>query len=229
MEPDEPTGSAESDRERRDREQREGIARNLRDEVPVVQALRKAGFRVNSIQKLPAGYPGFEQAVPILMEWLPRVSNVDIKMAIVDKLAGKWAKAAGPLLVDEFRRARADRELPNSHVPLRWRIGNALEAINDKRLYDDILALVADGQYGINRQMLVLSLGRIGDERAVPVLVSLLKDETLRGHAIRSLGKLKAKQAKDVIEPCLNDPNSWIRKEASKALKRIGEAGERKA
>jgi hypothetical protein len=212
----------ESERERRDRIHREGVARNLEDAEPVVHALRDAGFVVNTITELPVGYPGFEEAVPILMEWLPRVTNVDIKMAIIRKLCGKWAKAAGPLLVEEFRRAGQ-----SSPSPLGWLLGDALGTVADRKLYPEVLQLVEDDRYGDDRQMLIYSLGRIGGAAAVPTLIRLLGDKDVRGHAINALGRLKAREARSAIEPFLQDSNSWIRREAKKALARIDTAAQR--
>jgi HEAT repeat protein len=53
------------------------------------------------------------------------------------------------------------------------------------------------------------------------VLIDLLDDDEVVGHAIIALGKLKSKKAYPAIERFATHPKAWIRKEAKKALARI--------
>ena len=59
------------------------------------------------------------------------------------------------LTIDEFRRA-ADP----TGFGLRWVIGNALSAVADDSVFDEIAALAQDRSYGKACQMVVLSLAR---------------------------------------------------------------------
>lgn len=103
-----------------------------------------------------------------------------------------------------------------------WAIANALETVADDSVFDEVAAFATDRSYGASRKMLVLSLGNMKDPRAVEVLVDLLSDKEVAGHAVMALGKLKAKSAKPKLEPFLQHPRSWVRNEAKKALARIG-------
>jgi|WetSurMetagenome_2_1015567.scaffolds.fasta_scaffold03316_4 hypothetical protein len=221
-EPDAPEASA-CELEEFQRRHREAVARNMEDQKPVIQALRRAGFVVDTIDQLPIGCPGFDEALPILMEWLPKVDNVDIKAAIVSQLAGRWGRPAGPLLIDEFKKYEEGfvGERPSL---VGWGIGNALYEISDRHLYREMLALVEDDGYGTDRQMLVAALGRIGDARAVPTLIRLLDDDTLVGHAVIALGNLKAREARVAIEGLKDHSRKWVRAEAKKALAKIDKA-----
>ena len=69
--------------------------------------------------------------------------------------------------------------------------------------------------------MLALALGKMRDPRALSILVDLLKDEEISGHAIIGLGKLGAAPARPYLEPFLDNSKSWIRNEAKKAIARI--------
>jgi HEAT repeat protein len=71
--------------------------------------------------------------------------------------------------------------------------------------------------------MLAVALGNMSKASAVvDVLLELLKDDEVAGHAIIALGNLKAGAAREAIQVFLKDPKPWVRKEAEKALKAIG-------
>jgi HEAT repeat protein len=69
--------------------------------------------------------------------------------------------------------------------------------------------------------MIVLSLARLKASEAADTLIKLLDDPDVQGHAIASLGRLRVVQAREKIKPFLTHPNSWLRREAKKALERI--------
>ena len=199
------------------------IAVNRDAATPIVQELVAAGFAVNTVADLHAQRLDYAAAIPILLAWLPKVQNLDVKQDIVRCLSVPYAKpfAAGPL-IREFRRA-ADE----SATGLRWVIGNALEVVGDDAVVDDMIELATDRGYGKTREMLVAALGNMSDQRVIPVLLDLLKDEEMSGHAIVALGKLKPPAARSHIEPFLKHPNAWVRKEAKKTIEKIDKAGGR--
>jgi HEAT repeat protein len=69
--------------------------------------------------------------------------------------------------------------------------------------------------------MVVLALANMRDSRAVDVLLGLLDDDEVAGHAVMALGKLKAGKARPAIEEFLKHPKPWVRKEAKKALDKL--------
>lgn len=204
--------------EERERERLAAIACNKVDAAPVVDALHAADFAVDSIAELFSRKLDYRDAIPLLVEWLPRVSNRDVKEDIVRALSVKWAKrtAAAPLLVAEFERA----EDPTG-AGLRWAIGNALEVLASDEIADDMIRLATDRNYGRAREMVVVGLGKLKDARVLDVLVNLLTDEDVVGHAVMALGKLRAKVARLRIVSLLSHPKPWVRIEAKRALARI--------
>lgn len=206
--------------------EREGLARGAaisEAEAPVVADLVNAGFPVESVWDLFNKRLNYREAIPILLEWLPKISNQGAKEGIVRALSVKWAKPdAAPLLVREFHRV----EEP-SGGSLRWAIGNALEVVADDTVFDDLVEIVQDSSYGRARQMIAVALGKMKDPRAVDVLLGLLDDEEVTGHAIMALGRLGAQEARPAIEGCLSHPKPWVRKEAKKALAKIDKARNR--
>lgn len=190
--------------------------------APLLEELTQAGYPLDRLSdlyrnKTYANKSCYQRAVPILLRWLPQIDNLRVKDEIVRILSVKWAKPAAALpLIDEFLRA------PDYSVSsYKWAIGNALSVVADDSVFDDIVKLVQDKQHGRAREMVVVALGNMSNPRAVDVLLNLLNDDEVAGHAIFALGKLKAKGSKEYIEPFLNHPRAWIRKAAKRALSKI--------
>jgi len=187
-------------------------------------ALRRAGVQVKSVFDLvntSTPYPG---AIPVLIGLLSTVKEGWIKQGVVRALTVKEARpvAAKPL-IREFRRETDDRLSP------KWAIGNALSVVADDSVFDDVVDLVTDRRHGKAREMLAVTLGSMKNPRAVDVLVGLLQDDEVAGHAITGLRKLKAVQARTAIQPFLKHPKAWVRREARKALNAIDRAASRQA
>lgn len=206
---------------RGERERVERASRNSADAAPVLEDIRARGLVVGSVADLFNKKLDYRKAIPVLVDWLPRVDNRDVKEDIVRALSVKWAKGtpAPRMLVAEFERARDP-----DNVGLRWAIGNALEVLASDDLAEDLMRLACERRYGRAREMVVLALGKLKDPRVTDVLVNLLGDEEVVGHAVSALGKLRAGKARSHIEPLLEHPKAWVRKEARKALASIGRA-----
>jgi len=101
---------------------------------------------------------------------------------------------------------------------LRWAIGNALEVTWDDERVDDLIKLARDRSFGRAREMVVLGLGRSSRPEAGRVLIDLLDDPDVNGHAVKALRKLREPAARVGLERMLGDHRSWVRKEAQRAL-----------
>jgi len=181
---------------------------------PVLQELRALGYQVESIGDLrrPPVYK-YPDAVPVLVRWLPRISDPSVKEDIIRTLSVPWARAAVPTLLEEFERVSDDA--------LRWVVGNALEVLADDTLFEDLASIARDRRYGSARAMVVVGFGRLKDPRAIPILIALLEDDDVAVSAMIALGKLKERSARPLVEKFLTHPDSWVRQEAKKALARI--------
>jgi hypothetical protein len=208
-------------RDRREGERRRLAEINRRDAAPVVAELRAAGLEVDSVADLHTRRMNYRHAVPILMRWLPRIDNPAVKEDIVRSLTVEWAKPqAGPLLIDEFRRA----DDPGEELGLRWAIGNALAEVADDSVFEEVADLASDRSWGRSREMLTVALGNMSDPRAVEVLRGLLQDEQVAGHAVMAVGKLGAREARPDIEPLLDHPRAWVRQKAKEVLAELDTA-----
>lgn len=211
--------------EEKERQRQQVIAINKRASIPVLADLAQSGFEVEWVSDLYNKRFMYKDAIPILLKWLPRVENFCVKEDIVRALTVPWAKPiAAPGLMAEFHRMENE-----SNIGIKWAIANALEVVADDSLFEDIVNLVQDTRHGEARQMLALALGNMKDVRAQDVLIGLLEDGLVSGHAIVALGKLKSIKAYPHIERFLTHPKTWIRNGAKKALARIEKAGNKKS
>jgi HEAT repeat protein len=202
------------------------------DEEELRAALRAAGIRDDDFGFFARDIPeagiraprfDFEAAVPVLVEWLPRVETALVKERIVRSLTGE--KAATPLalepLVAEFRRADDDG--------LKWAIGNALATLADDSIAEELVELARDRRHGRSREMLMDALARTKDERALDALVELVDDDDVAGHAISALRRLGPKSSLPYLaraRPALERQAAegvWpiARSQATKALGRL--------
>ena len=75
--------------------------------------------------------------------------------------------------------------------------------------------------YGRNRQMIVLLLGKLKEECAIPTLIDLLEDEEVRLHAISALGEFKREEFRRYFERFQNSTHPGWRKYAKAAIKKL--------
>jgi hypothetical protein len=210
----------QSDRQQREQERREIRAAVERAIAPVLDELARAGFQVEDIYDLPNSGHSYHAAIPILLKWLPQVEYPVAKESIVRALSVRAAKStAAPQLVAEFRQAP-----PETELGLKWAIGNALSVVADDSVFDDVVDLVQDKRHGRGREMLALALANMKNPCTVDILIALLDDEQVAGHAVIALGRLKAKRARTHLERFLTHSKSWVRTEAKRALAKIDKA-----
>lgn len=182
----------------------------------LLQELASVGYALDSVSDLRSSGLRYREAIPVLLRFLELAEDAATREEIVRALSVPWAKseALDPLI-------QAFRDVPRTGVRedlLRWAIGNALEVIWDDSRYDDLAALVTDTSFGMARQMVVLGMAKSKRVEAGEVLVQLLKDPDVNGHAVSALKKLKFQPAREGLELMLNDSRAWVRKEAKRAL-----------
>jgi HEAT repeat protein len=209
----------------RQRELAEQTRRNVEEyrqaAAPLLAELSAAGFDVENVGELYQKRINYESAVPLLMKWLPLMSNPRVKESIVRALSVPFAKQAAPLLIDEFQRVDPEQ------ASLKWAIGNALDVVANDAVIDDMIRLATDKSHGKAREMVVSGLGNMSDRRVVPILIDLLEDEVVFVNAMLALSKLGATSARSSLERFLKHPQGWVRKEATKAIAQIDKAGRR--
>jgi hypothetical protein len=203
----------------------------------VVTALEAAGIDASDFGQFvnyPAPEAGielasfdYEQAAPILMEWLPRVEDQILREVIARSLGYRSAPPGTAVaLLAEFRRQPTSEDWMST----KWAVGSALAEVADASVTDDVIELLRDRRHGRARQMLCEALRRTKDARAPAVLLELLDDPDVAGHAILELRMLGPKSslpcleaAKPALERLVDDEaaSPFTRRQARKALERL--------
>lgn len=172
-----------SDRQREEEDRQKRAAEWRRAEAPLVDELRSAGIRVESVWDLvntPGSYPA---AVPILLDHLPRQYPAAVREGIARALAVPEAKVGWELLVQLYRdelEARAKDGL-----------AEAIAAVADDDVIGEVVALARDVRHGPSRLLLLSALERSSDPRARTALMDLGTDPELRKEIRVILHRLK--------------------------------------
>lgn len=182
--------------------------------------LAAAGYEVGSVSELRTSGTRCRAAVPVLLKWLPLAGSLAEKEEIVRALSVPWARpAALAPLIEEFRALPTPAE-PREEL-FRWAVGNGIEVLWDDGYFDDLVDLARDQRFGKAREMVVLGMGRSKRPEAGDVLIALLDDPVVSGHAVKALGKLRVSRARPGLERMTSDQRAWVRREAQKALSKL--------
>jgi hypothetical protein len=128
-------------------------------------------------------------------------------------------------LLGAFERAPSET---SSQRHAKWAIGNAIAEMAGDAEWLALLRLLRDPRHGEERSALCRGLGAMKEHRteAVNLLVELAASEevqdAVRIHAVIAVGALRAPAGRGVAEAMSRHPDSWIRAEARRALRRIG-------
>jgi HEAT repeat protein len=195
----------------------------------ILADLAQCGFEVQSVGELRQLGLKYQVAVPVLLDWIPRVSYLPLVEDIVRTLSVGFAKKeALPVFLHLFRHPPAveDRMRPSTSQPaeehIRWVIGNGLGIFACPAVSDELISLAKTREYGDARSQIVLNLPKVKSADVPRVLLGLLDDPTVASSAIEALGKMKFVEAREQIERLLDHSDSNVRLQAKKALKRIG-------
>ena len=121
-----------------------------------------------------------------------------------------------PMLLKEYH----SHEI-SDHV--RWSISDCLYTIRNAQYANEYLDIIQNPIYGSDRQMIVLLIGKLRFENAIPCLIELLEDESVRLHAICALGDFKREEFRPHFERFANDKHPGWRKYAKIALKKLSD------
>jgi hypothetical protein len=202
---------------------RDALAQEFaRQSEPIVSDLAAVGFVYSSLDDLRRSGVRYEKGVPVLVKWLPLVTNPALKESIIRALSVPWARPLAALpLIAEFKGTKGF----NSDS-LKWVIGNALSIVTNDSVFDEIAELVTDKRHGNAREMLAVALGNMKNPQAVDLAIQLLNDETVVSHALTALAKLKSERSRPYIEALADHPKPLVRKEAKRVLVKLQKRGQ---
>ncbi|MFQ5872249.1 MAG: HEAT repeat domain-containing protein [Dehalococcoidia bacterium] len=137
---------------------------------PLIKTLmqgKDTAARMDAAKKL--GQSGDSQAASPLIKAL-KDENKAVRWAAIEALGELRARAAVPALLAYLEKKEA----------YRWGkilTANALAAIKDPKTVKPLLALLEKHENPIIQRVIILALGKLGDARAIPAALELLKDE----------------------------------------------------
>ncbi len=145
----------------------------------------------------------FGQAAPIIIEWLPRVLDMNVKDAMVRSLADQPA-AQG----EGTRRLLAEFVRPEHAGPdsFKWAIGSTVATLARPDDADAIIDILRDRSHGRSRQMLCDALVRTRDPTRIDVLIELIDDDDLaatQSWLLRQCGNRRGVPEPDRVRPKL--------------------------
>ena len=115
------------------------------------------------------------------------------------------------------------KRLNDRSEQMRISVANALGDIADNRAFRPLIEIILRDPVAAVRSQAATSLGRIGDEGALPLLVNSLGDPEywMRFRALEAIEALAPKD-RSPIENALSDSNPEVRRRAALALERLG-------
>jgi len=179
---------------------------------PLINSMSRADRRMfnnlhNEFRSITKGIG--MQCLPCLAD-ATRGGNLAVKRAAVNVISHFKVSDAAKPLADALH----DRQL-------RYECQRGLKEIGAPSI-KHLLPLLDDDDSEVRFSALV-TLGSLGEQRALKPLLKALKDEKLKGAAIDALGGVKEPRAARRLIKLLKDKNSYIRMRAAVSLGSIGD------
>lgn len=150
---------------------------------------------------------------PLALKYYQQATLENEKRYLLSWIPKQAASSAIPILLQDFYSDKSNVD--------RWAIADTLYGFASKEYWQDYLYIIAKPEYGIDRQMLILLVGKLKIEEAIPTLITLLDDECVTLHALCALSKYKKIEFRAYFEKFANSPNTTWRKQAMKALQQL--------
>ena len=155
----------------RERQFAEREAEYTHVEAEMVRELNEAGVRVSTVWDLVSRRTAYPEAIPVLLDHLPRPYPSRIREGIVRALAAPEANVGWRQLVDAFKNERAT----DPKFALAIAVGGASSDADISELAD----LVRHHAEGVVRVPLLWGLMKSSDPRAAKVLKEMQRDPDL--------------------------------------------------
>lgn len=182
----------------------------------LAKELKSIGIMVNSVYDLlKISGRQYISAIPILEKYAAKDEDPKIREGAIRALSDVAFKDEGGFFISLFKNEK-------DHFA-KWAIGNAIYNTATKKIEKDIIFLVQDEKHGDARQMLILALGKLKSQAAVPLLKEMLSRGQFPLHILGAFGKMGDVSLMADIEFYLNHPRAEVRKEAKKALVKLGQ------
>ena len=191
------------------------------EDALVAQALGDAGVTCKSVYDLVNSSQPYAEAIPVLVQLLPKVKSSRVKEGIARALTVKAARPkAAQALIKEFAAAPM---ATYAQQDTKWAIGNALSITADDSVFSEIVCNFDDARHGWTRSMLALALCNMKSHRAeaIEILLRKLDDPDVGVNAMIALGRLRVTEARSGVSRYLGHSDPWVRRHARRAMAKI--------
>lgn len=176
--------------------------------------IRNMGFKFEVSSQVFGFLPKYKSILlPIIVEYYEKAEIKQDKLHFLRFFNHKNFDEIVPILLKDFYNDELSK--------YRWHIADTMYTIRSKKYINDYLSIISNQKYGSDRQMIILLVGKLKIEQAIPILISLLDDKDVKVHAINALGQFENPKFKIYFKQFEDDKDIYIRKEAAKALKKI--------
>lgn len=161
-----------------------------KEEAPLVEALRSRGIDVRSVWDLIGLRASYAAGIPVLVDHLRHNYPDRIREGILRALATSEAKIFWRDLLNFFE----ENSLSLS-PELRYMTAVVLNGAADDSVIDDVIRLVRDDQFGLDRMPLLYTLQR-SDSPAAKMLLHELRTDPILGKEVKRIRRLKRMKLK---------------------------------
>ncbi|UUX91297.1 HEAT repeat domain-containing protein [Methanoplanus endosymbiosus] len=152
-----------------------------------------------------------EPGISGLMRYL-NYGSPEIKILAAEKLSGTGSRVASNVIFD--------RIFVEKETPVRVALIYALYKLGHRKILDALTHALKDNNPEVNSAAVEI-LGKIDDERAIPLLISLFgsKSSKIRGPAVISLKKYGSKAGPELLSALKGDENDLLKETAASAMR----------
>ena len=205
--------------EKEKRAKEEYLQQNPQSLIPLFEEeLRKRGFHFEITNQIRNYMPKHKKAIlPIAIEYYRKAKELGLvneQHHFMGYFQYKGFEELVPMLLEDFY-SEATSELT------RWIISDCLYQICSKKYTEEYLDIISKPQYGRNRQMFILLIGRLKAEDAIPILINLLEDEEVRLQVIKALGEYRREEFRIYFMRYVDSKQTGWKKYAKAAIAKL--------
>lgn len=182
---------------------------------PFEKELYDLGFEFEISQQIIQFLPKHKKTIlPIAIKYYQQARYDNEKNFFISLFHFKGFDEVVPMLINDFY-------VSTTSDITRWFISDCLYQIGSPKYIDDYLKIIANTIFEKNRQMIILLVGKLKIEDAIPVLIGLLEDEEVRLQAMIALSDFKREELRPYFKQFENAKHPGCRKYAKAALKKL--------
>lgn len=101
-----------------------------------------------------------------------------------------------------------------------WDYGNLLYSLRKYSYMSQYLEIITNELYGDDRQMVILLVGKSKNPKVIPILIELLNDPNVYGHALSALSNFQGDEIINIMSCYKDDKMTWIQNVAKRYLEK---------